>query len=172
MHSMIAKAAITFVLLLNANLSTEANQVPDWENPAVFDVCREPPHTTMAVYPDLESALKAALAPPTAPAADRDVSPYLIRLDGSWKPLAATLDRAFAAPGNVQFAGQPWSGSFSHGEFLRAGYDQTMTVDPAKLTFLFQGVSDQDRKASKAYGQIPWRLGLLEPADGRSILGL
>jgi len=85
MQSMIATAAITFVLLLNANLSTAANQAPDWENPAVFDIGRELPHTTMTVYPDLESSLKAALAPPTAPATDRDVSPYLIRLDGSWK---------------------------------------------------------------------------------------
>jgi hypothetical protein len=33
-------------------------------------------------------------------------------------------------------------------------------VDPNKLMFLFQGVTDQD-KAGKKYGEIPWRLGVL-----------
>ena len=36
------------------------------------------------------------------------------------------------------------------------------SVDPARLRFLFQGVSDDDRRG-KPYGEIPWRLGLLEP---------
>jgi hypothetical protein len=35
-----------------------------------------------------------------------------------------------------------------------------MEVDPAKLEFLFQGVSDADRTGKK-YGDIPWQLGLL-----------
>lgn len=81
-------------------------------------------------------------------------------LDGEWKPVAAALDKPFAAPGNVRFSGRPWTGSFSHGELLRDGYDETLTVDPAKLVFLFQGVADEDRKG-KPYGEIPWSLGLL-----------
>jgi hypothetical protein len=48
---------------------------------------------------------------------------------------------------------------------LRAGFDQRLEVDPADLRFLFQGVSDRDR-AGKAYGEIPWRLGLLAAAAG------
>jgi hypothetical protein len=83
------------------------------------------------------------------------------QLDGEWKPLAATLDKPFAAPSNVQSRGQAWTDSFSHGELLRSSYDQHLEIDGHHLKFLFQGVSDQAR-AGKKYGEIPWRLGLLE----------
>jgi hypothetical protein len=85
------------------------------------------------------------------------------RLDGDWRPAADTLQKPFAAPGNVRFAGEKWTDSYSHGELLRAGCDEKLEVDPARLWFLFQGVSDAE-KAGKPYGQIPWRLGLLKPA--------
>lgn len=83
------------------------------------------------------------------------------RLDGTWHPLAAWYDRAFASPANVRFTGEPWTDSFSHGELIRDGYDETLTVDPAHLAFLIQGVRDADRQG-KPYGEIPWRLGLLD----------
>lgn len=86
------------------------------------------------------------------------------RLDGEWTPLAATLQNPFASPVNVRTKGPHWTDSFSHGELIRTGYDQTLQVDPDNLRFLFQGVSDQDRRGKK-YGAIPWRLGLLEPVD-------
>jgi hypothetical protein len=85
------------------------------------------------------------------------------KLDGEWKPLAATADRPFASPLNVRPEGAPWTDSYSHGEMLRTGHDQKMEVDPMRLEFLFQGVSDPDR-AGKKYGDIPWQLGLLTPA--------
>ncbi|MHC4540666.1 MAG: non-reducing end alpha-L-arabinofuranosidase family hydrolase [Planctomycetota bacterium] len=85
-------------------------------------------------------------------------------LDGSWSPLAATRDKPFASPVNTQPTGPRWTDSFSHGELIRNGFDQTLTVDPAQIRLLFQGVSDQD-KAGKKYGQIPWRLGILSPAE-------
>jgi hypothetical protein len=83
------------------------------------------------------------------------------RLDGEWKPLADTLQKPLAAPGNVRFTGPKWTDSFSHGELIRAGYDQTLKVDPADLRFVFQGVSDE-QKQGKPYGRIPWRLGVLQ----------
>ena len=84
------------------------------------------------------------------------------RLDGSWEPLAATREKPFASPVNVRDSGPHWTDSFSHGELLRTGWDQNLEVDPAKLRFLFQGVTDE-AKAGKKYGDIPWRLGLLSP---------
>ena len=57
--------------------------------------------------------------------------------------------------------------SFSHGELLRSGHDEKLEVDPAELRFLFQGVSDAARKG-KAYGDIPWQLGILEPDGDRT----
>jgi hypothetical protein len=74
--------------------------------------------------------------------------------------LAATPEKPFAAFSNVSFQGEPWTQSVSHGELLRDGYDQSLTVDLDRLVLLYQGVSDQDQ-IDKIYGQIPYRLGLL-----------
>lgn len=86
------------------------------------------------------------------------------RLDGEWTPVAATKDKVFANMQNVEFAGERWSDSISHGELLRAGIDQRLEVDVADMRFVFQGVLDRDR-GGKPYGEIPWRLGLLEAAE-------
>jgi hypothetical protein len=83
------------------------------------------------------------------------------RLDGEWHPLAAEKQKAFASMANVTQPSGRWTDSISHGELIRSGYDQELAVNPKALTFLFQGVSDWDRQA-KSYGEIPWRLGLLE----------
>jgi hypothetical protein len=83
-------------------------------------------------------------------------------LDGEWKPLAATKDRAFASMRSVKQTGDRWTDAVSHGELLRAGYDERLEMDPAKMRFLFQGVLDRDRRGKK-YGEIPWKLGILEP---------
>ena len=55
-----------------------------------------------------------------------------------------------------------WTDAISHGELLRTGTDEHLEVDPTNLRFLFQGVADEDRRG-KQYGEIPWKLGLLEP---------
>jgi len=85
-------------------------------------------------------------------------------LDGAWQPLAASEDNRFAGTDNITFAGERWTDSISHGELIRAGYDETLEVDPASLQFLFQGVTEAAR-AGKPYGQIPWQLGLLTAAE-------
>ncbi|MEP0841949.1 MAG: hypothetical protein HRF43_04475 [Phycisphaerae bacterium] len=82
-------------------------------------------------------------------------------LEGPWRPLADSRRKPFASPLNVIDSGEHWTDSISHGELLRAGHDEHLEVDPNHLTFLFQGVSDKDR-VGKPYGDIPWRLGLLE----------
>ncbi|HYA64371.1 MAG TPA: hypothetical protein VED66_14300 [Candidatus Sulfotelmatobacter sp.] len=38
-----------------------------------------------------------------------------------------------------------------------AGYDETLTIDPTHLEFLYQGTSSHP----SSYIQIPWQLGLL-----------
>jgi hypothetical protein len=85
-------------------------------------------------------------------------------LDGYWQPLSATAKKPFASPVNVRHEGEHWTDSFSHGELIRSGYDQTLEVDPEKLRLLFQGVTDE-KKRGKKYGEIPWQLGILEPAQ-------
>ena len=64
-------------------------------------------------------------------------------------------------PPNTRNFAPLWTDSFSHGELLRTSYDQDLAVDPANLQFLVQGVGDQEQSGKK-YGEIPWRLGLLE----------
>ena len=56
-----------------------------------------------------------------------------------------------------------WTDVVSHIELLRSGHDEKLEVDPANLRFIFQGVLEKDRQG-KAYGAIPWKLGLMEPA--------
>ena len=84
------------------------------------------------------------------------------RLDGEWKPLADTWDNPFAGITHVTFEEgvKPWTQDISHGELLRDGYDQTMTIDPANLVFLYQGLGT-DTAPRTPYGKLPYRLALL-----------
>jgi endo-1,4-beta-xylanase len=82
------------------------------------------------------------------------------RLDGEWAPLGSGPMNLFAGPDNVRFKGKAWSEGVSHGEMLRAGFDQTLTIDPCKpLQFLYQGL-DPEGKVDD-YIKLPYRLGLI-----------
>ncbi|MDA0839047.1 MAG: non-reducing end alpha-L-arabinofuranosidase family hydrolase [Planctomycetota bacterium] len=86
------------------------------------------------------------------------------RLEGPWSPIADTRDKTFANMKNTRPEGDRWTDCISHGELLRDGYDQNLSVDPQNLRLIFQGVLDRDR-GGKNYGEIPWRLGLLTPVQ-------
>jgi hypothetical protein len=89
------------------------------------------------------------------------------RLDGPWTPVADTAEHPFAGWQNIRPAQgvEPWTDNISHGELIRDGYDQTLTVDPNNLRFVFQGMLDKD-KSGKGYGQFQWRIGMLTPVRG------
>ena len=88
------------------------------------------------------------------------------QLDGEWTPVADTAQRPFAGWNNVRPAAgvEPWTDNISHGELIRDGYDETLTVDPDNLRFIFQGMWDKD-KSGKGYGQFQWRIGMLTPVS-------
>ena len=90
------------------------------------------------------------------------------RLDGRWTPLADTADRPFAGWKNIgPSAGvEAWTDNISHGELIRDGCDQTLTVDPNNLRLIFQGMLGAD-KAGKGYGRFAWRIGMLTPVSGQ-----
>ncbi len=84
------------------------------------------------------------------------------RLDGEWKPLAATEENPFAGLNNMTYeAGvRPWTRDISHAELVRDGYDETLTLDPANLQLLYQGLEPKTPTDTE-YSQLPYMLGLL-----------
>lgn len=82
------------------------------------------------------------------------------RLDGEWLPLADTNLRPFAGAHNVTFDGPAWAEGVSHGELVRNGFDQTLTINPCvPLQFLYQGL--EAHAPGTDYIELPYRLGLL-----------
>ena len=92
------------------------------------------------------------------------------RLDGEWMPVADTAERPFAGWKNIRPAPgvEPWTDNVSHGELIRDGCDQTLTIDPGDLRFIFQGMWDKD-KSGRGYGQFQWRIGMLTPVSAVAV---
>ncbi|KPK60419.1 MAG: hypothetical protein AMS21_09490, partial [Gemmatimonas sp. SG8_38_2] len=80
------------LLLLNA-VHASAQEVPDWENPAVFERGQVAPHATLMPFDDVETAL----------AGDRKASSWCLLLSGRWKfhwaPVPGETPATFFRPG-------------------------------------------------------------------------
>jgi endo-1,4-beta-xylanase len=74
-------------------------------------------------------------------------------LSGSWTELTSN----FASHNNVQYPSQ-WNNGISHGELIRAGYNEFLELNPCGIKFLYQGVS---ASSHAPYDELPYKLGLL-----------
>jgi endo-1,4-beta-xylanase len=79
-------------------------------------------------------------------------------LAGSWTALADSESNPFAGLSDVTFPGGTWTKDVSHGEAIRSGYDQNLTLSPCDMRYLYQG---KDPNAGGDYNSLPWRLALL-----------
>lgn len=92
-----------------------------------------------------------------------------LRAVGSqWTPLADSESNPFARSTNVSFPSGAWTRDISHGEMLRSSNDQTLTIDPCNLRFLYQGLNPS---AGGDYSQLPYRLGLLTQTNSNCTPG-
>ncbi|MFZ0960274.1 MAG: non-reducing end alpha-L-arabinofuranosidase family hydrolase [Terriglobia bacterium] len=86
-------------------------------------------------------------------------------LGGQYTPIpdADTWTNPYAGQNNVTFPAPAtdWTNDISHGEMIRVGYDETLTIDPTNLQFLCQGASPSAEASASNYSQIPYQLGLL-----------
>jgi endo-1,4-beta-xylanase len=84
-------------------------------------------------------------------------------LAGPW----SVEDGDFAKGAQLQYApgAEEWTNEVSHGELIRAGYDENLEVDTDKLEFLIQGMQAGQHRGD--YPSLPWKLGIIRSSGRR-----
>lgn len=81
------------------------------------------------------------------------------RIEGPWTALADSESNPFARANNVAFSDVAWTKDISHGEMIRSGIDQTLSIDPRNIRYAYQGIDPEAKP--EFYGDSPYRVALL-----------
>jgi endo-1,4-beta-xylanase len=79
-------------------------------------------------------------------------------LDGKWTALAESEANPFAGKSNANYGNNQWTWDVGHGELVRSGYDETMTIENCNFRYLYAGKDHFSTAKAEPY---PWKLGLL-----------
>ena len=84
-------------------------------------------------------------------------------LKGPWKRVT---DR-YATGDQLNYVGinSQWTEMVSHGEAIRAGYNQKLEYEPDDCRWIIQGVMIDEYEKSGRYVSIPWKLGIIQKTE-------
>jgi len=113
---------LIFIVMSVVSLSfaQTASDAPEWENPRIFSVNAEIPHSTLIPFPDVE----------TATTGDQNKSPFYHSLNGKWKfSYAENPDsrvRDFYKP---EYDASGWKEILVPGNWQMQGYDKPIYLN-------------------------------------------
>ena len=102
------------------NADDFVKDVPDWENPRITGINKEPAHAALKVYPDEKTAFEGI----------REKSPWFMSLDGEWKfKLCENPDSVPKGFYKLEYDEESWDTILVPSNWQMLGYDKPIYVN-------------------------------------------